>query len=165
MNHIGKSLQTGAHVLNFLSGHTFKKLSSFFENAFAGEIVKVEWKLQRSVQESWREIEFTPISGHNGDIIGVAVNSVDITDRKLQEDQINIQNAALTRIAIIQSHELRRPVASLLGIMALLKLEQTKADNEYMEMLEFTVKELDEKIREIVKDSENTINSYMSIVA
>jgi len=31
--------------------------------------------------------------------------------------QINIQKEALNRIAIIQSHELRRPVASLLGIL------------------------------------------------
>jgi len=42
---------------------------------------------------------------------------------KRQEEQISTQNEALTRIAIIQSHELRRPVASLLGIMDLMKLE------------------------------------------
>jgi hypothetical protein len=36
---------------------------------------------------------------------------------------------------------------------------------EYVDMLEQTVQELDEKIREIVKDSENTISSNLSIVA
>jgi light-regulated signal transduction histidine kinase (bacteriophytochrome) len=111
------------------------------------------------------DLTFMPITGPGGDIIGVAMNATDITEHKMQEDQINIQNAALTRIAIIQSHELRRPVASLLGIMALIKMEQSKGNSEYLEMLEYTVNELDGKICEIVKDSENTINNYMSIVA
>jgi light-regulated signal transduction histidine kinase (bacteriophytochrome) len=106
-----------------------------------------------------------PVKDKLKNIIGVALNSADITGRKLQEDKINIQNAALTRIAIIQSHELRRPVASLLGIMALIKMEQQNADPDYFDMLEITVKELDEKIKEIVKDSENTINDHLAIVA
>ncbi len=165
VKHTNKPLQIGTHVNQIISAKTYGVLLPYFEKAFNGETAKIEWNIQSAATESWREVEFTPISGSNGDIIGVAANSTDITEHKLQEDQINIQNAALTRIAIIQSHELRRPVASLLGIMALLKLEQTKAENEYMEMLEFTVRELDQKIREIVKDSENTINNYMSIVA
>jgi GAF domain-containing protein len=84
---------------------------------------------------------------------------------KQQQDQIDVQNAALTRIAIIQSHELRRPVASLLGIMGLIKLEKYKTNYEYFDMLELTIKELDEKICGIVKDSENTINTPLAIVA
>ncbi|PJJ79722.1 GAF domain-containing protein [Mucilaginibacter auburnensis] len=165
VQHTGKPLQAGEHVNQIVSARTFAELLPYFEKAFNGGTIKIEWKIANAAIESWREIEFTPINGANGDVIGVAANSTDITERKLQEDQINIQNAALTRIAIIQSHELRRPVASLLGIMALLKLEQAKAENEYMEMLEYTVKELDEKIREIVKDSENTINNFLSVVA
>jgi len=165
VEHTNKPLQTGVNVNQILKAKTFALLLPYFEKAFNGEATKVEWNVKNEKVDSWREVVFTPISGPHGEILGVAANSTDITDSKLQEDQINIQNAALTRIAIIQSHELRRPVASLLGIMALLKLEQNKAENQYLEMLEFTVRELDEKIREIVKDSENTINNYMSIVA
>ena len=82
-----------------------------------------------------------------------------------QQDQINIQNAALTRIAIIQSHELRRPVASLLGIMGLIKLEKYKTNHKYFDMLDQTINELDEKICGIVRDSENTINIPLAILA
>lgn len=67
------------------------------------------------------------------------------------------QNEALTRIAMIQSHELRRPVASLLGLMHLMRLENI--DFDYFNMLEVTVNELNEKMRIIVEDSEDTINS------
>src|ERR1700761_77231 len=83
---------------------------------------------------------------------------------KKQENHINIQNAALTRIAIMQSHDIRRPVASLIGIMALIKLEQGNTAN-YVDMLEQTINDLDKRIREIVTDSENTLNNNLTIVA
>ncbi|MFD0749825.1 GAF domain-containing protein [Mucilaginibacter calamicampi] len=162
----GKPLQTGALITGFTAPKVVEPITKNLAKAFAGEIVRREWNVcPGREKECWMEVTFIPIADQNGNIIGVAINSADITDRKMQEDQINIQNAALTRIAIIQSHELRRPVASLLGIMALIKLEQNKGNSEYLEMLEYTVKELDQKICEIVKDSENTINGYMSIVA
>ncbi len=162
----GKHLQTGGQIIDFVAPEIVDPMTRHFKKAFAGETVRREWNVCPGRDpECWKDLTFMPITGPNGDIIGVAMNSTDITERKKQEDQINIQNAALTRIAIIQSHELRRPVASLLGIMALIKLEQTKDSNEYLEMLEYTVNELDGKICEIVKDSENTINNYLSIVA
>lgn len=162
----GKRLQTGSSVTDFTYAEVVEPMKKNFAKAFAGETVQREWNVcPGREKECWMDVTFMPITAPNGNIIGVAMNSTDITERKMQEDQINIQNAALTRIAIIQSHELRRPVASLLGIMALIKLEQSKGNSEYLEMLEYTVKELDQKICEIVKDSENTINDYMSIVA
>lgn len=162
----GKSLQTGASVTDFAAPEIVEPMNRHFRNAFAGETVRREWNVCPGRKpECWKDLTFMPITGPKGDIIGVAMNSSDISERKMQEEQINIQNAALTRIAIIQSHELRRPVASLLGIMALIKMEQTKDSNEYLEMLEYTVNELDGKICEIVKDSENTIYNHMAIVA
>lgn len=162
----GKHLQTGVSIADFTTPEVIEPMKKHFEKAFAGETVRREWNVHPGTgKECWKDLTFMPITGPNGDIIGVALNSTDVTDRKMHEDQINIQNAALTRIAIIQSHELRRPVASLLGIMALIKLEQSKGSSEYLEMLEYTVKELDQKICEIVKDSEDTINHYLSIVA
>lgn len=162
----GFGLVTGDCVLDHVTPNRVKPLKKLFAAAFKGQTIKKEWTLNADTpQARWKEVVFVPIKNKAGHIIGVALNSTDITERKLQEDQINIQNAALTRIAIIQSHELRRPVASLLGIMALIKLEQSKAAPEYFDMLEITVKELDQKICEIVKDSEDTINNYMSIVA
>lgn len=162
----GKNITAGVSIIEYTAPDVVELLIKHLKTAFKGKCVKIEWIMNPETEAArWKAMEFMPIKNKAGQIIGVAMNSTDITDRKLQEDQINIQNAALTRIAIIQSHELRRPVASLLGIMALIKMEQTKVHPEYLEMLEITVKELDLKIREIVKDSEDTINNYMAIVA
>ncbi len=165
-NTYGKNLRIGSSVLEYADKGVTGPFEHLFRSSFAGKTIRHEWHMRPGTKDdSWKELEFIPIKDKSKVIIGVALNSTDITERKKQQEKINIQNAALTRIAIIQSHELRRPVASLLGIMSLIKMEQQKDNPEYLDMLELTVQELDEKIREIVKDSENTINGHLSIVA
>lgn len=154
----------GADMTNYVDPKVITQFAKYFAIALKGKTVKHELLLRSGTEfESWRELKFVPVKNNSGEVIGVALNSVDITKRKQQERQINIQNEALTRIAIIQSHELRRPVASLLGLMHLMKLEEI--DFGYFNIMEITVKELDEKIRIIVEDSEKTINAPLSIVA
>jgi PAS domain-containing protein len=166
-NTYGKSLKIGESVLAYADKGVAGPFEHLFRSSFAGKTIRHEWHMRPGTKyDSWKELEFVPVKDKHKNIIGVALNSTDITERKKQQEKINIQNAALTRIAIIQSHELRRPVASLLGIMALIKMEQQQTGNpEYLELLELTVQELDIKIREIVKDSENTLNGPLAIVA
>jgi hypothetical protein len=60
------------------------------------------------------------------------------------------QKQALTKIAFIQSHEVRRPVASILGLMNVFKAHDYAVSKEELLMMEHAVNELDEKIQEIV---------------
>lgn len=161
-----KKITAGKSILEYIDVHDVEPLSRYFTAAFNGKAVRFEWLMRPGTsEERWKELHLLPIKNNEKEVIGVALNSTDITERKLQQDQINIQNAALTRIAIIQSHELRRPVASLLGIVSLIKLEKLNKNLDYFDILEHTVNELDEKIRGIVHDSESTLNAPMSIVA
>ncbi|HEK22115.1 MULTISPECIES: GAF domain-containing protein [unclassified Mucilaginibacter] len=140
----------------------FKKC---FKLALAGRSIKREWMLMSGTPNAcWKLTTFIPVKNSGGDIMGVALSSTDITRHKRQEAYINAQNEALRRIALIQSHELRRPVASLLGIMDLIKMENVHFN--YFDIMETTVNELDEKIRSIVKDSEDTLdNRHLAVVA
>ncbi|NCX96249.1 MAG: GAF domain-containing protein [Chitinophagia bacterium] len=70
---------------------------------------------------------------------------------KKQITEIEEKNAILTKIAYMQSHELRRPVASIIGIMNFIKEEEYNADANYLRMLNEAVMELDEKIHVIVQ--------------
>jgi PAS domain S-box-containing protein len=163
----GKTIKIGSSVLEYADQEAVEGFANLFKGAFADKTIKMEWNMRPGTEyDSWKEMEFMPIKDDNGKIIGVALNAIDITERKLQQDHINIQNAALTRIAIMQSHGIRRPVASLIGIMALIKMEQDNAAN-YVDILEQTINDLDERIREIVADSEDTLNtnSNLAIVA
>jgi len=154
----------GDKLVDFVDPKNKTNFEKYIAIALRGKMIKHDIFLREKTEfESWREVKFVPIKNYSGQIIGVAINSADITKRKQQEKQITIQNEALTRIAIIQSHELRRPVASLLGMMNLMKVEDI--DFGYFDMMQLTLNELDEKIRLIVADSEKTITGPLSIVA
>jgi PAS domain S-box-containing protein len=161
-----KQPHTGDNILDYVEERVSPVITRYLLSAIAGRSVKKELLVRPGTQHmSWREVKFVPIKNRAGEITSIAINSVDITRRKMQDEQIRVQNEALTRIAIIQSHELRRPVASLLGLMDLMKTEPDTDAQDYFEMMQTTVNELDQKIRMIVKDSEDTIQSHLSIVA
>jgi PAS domain S-box-containing protein len=150
-----KNIKVGVHLLGLVSPNSASRLVEYVELALKGVISTMEWFVTPTKGISfWFEVSFEPARGANNDIIGVAVNATDITTRKKDADFINQQNEALQRIATIQSHELRRPVASLLGLMEVLKLDEHYVFNSCYPMIEITINELDSKIRDIVQESE-----------
>lgn len=156
----GLKLFAGSSFAEYIEPDLFKKILRYYRAALSGRSVKAEFYVHGDTPNAaWMETSFTPVKNGN-DVLGVALNASDITARKRHEERIHLQNEALQRIAIIQSHELRRPVASLLGMIELIKLEQDEAfkDDFYFSMLETTVQELDNKICGIVADSETMLN-------
>jgi PAS domain S-box-containing protein len=158
-------LANGNCILNYIDKAILDQFKKYFNVALSGKSIKREWLLMQGTAFAACKITtFIPVKNSMGKVIGVALNSTDITHHKKQEAYINIQNEALHRIAIIQSHELRRPVASLLGIIDLIKIEEV--DFRYRNIMEETVNELDEKIRGIVKESEDTLHGrHLAVVA
>jgi PAS domain S-box-containing protein len=159
-------LAVGDRAINYLDPKLKKHFTKYMSIALEGKAIKHDLLLRAGTPfECWREIKLSPIRDNSNAIIGVALKATDISKRKQQEKQIAIQNEALTRIAILQSHELRRPVASLMGMMSLIKMEELEFS--YYDMMHLTINELDEKIKLIVQDSEKTISSIppMAIVA
>lgn len=67
------------------------------------------------------------------------------------------QNDALTEIARIQSHEVRSPVSSILGLMQLIREQDYVPEKEHLVLLEESAIQLDQKIRMIV--NETTLNA------
>jgi len=150
-------LTLGDCILDYTDPAIIEQFKKYFQVALSGRTIKREWLLMAGTPAAcWKVTTFIPVRNNKGEVIGVALNSTDVTTHKRQEEHIHHQNEALQRIAMIQSHELRRPVASLLGIMDLMRLENVNFN--YFEMMELTVNELDEKIRGIVKDSESTLH-------
>ena len=66
--------------------------------------------------------------------------------------KIAAQNEQLRDIAYIQSHEVRRPVCSILGLMQLIQDEEEPAARaQYVEMLKISTEELERATRQIVE--------------
>lgn len=98
----------------------------------------------------WWECVFEPIYDAGQQIIGVSYVTRDITERKLNLVKISEQNELLVKIAEIQSHDYRAPVASIIGLMNLIIEDDYVASKEYLKMLNTSVNLLDEKIHKVV---------------
>lgn len=129
-------------------------LPTFVENyrvALSGKAVTSEQEVIYPDKRVFWYITYEPARNEEGDILGVSCNATDITERIHREQLLGAQNESLRKIAYIHSHELRRPVSSILGLMDLIKGEDYfHPDREELVMLERAVKELDEKISTIV---------------
>jgi PAS domain S-box-containing protein len=92
----------------------------------------------------WLEIEYNPLYSESGKHNGYIAVHQNITVRKEKEERIKHQNKTLQEIAWLSSHEVRRPVASILGLVYLAKDLQSPEDKEeIMEMINRCAEELD----------------------
>lgn len=70
------------------------------------------------------------------------------------------ENRKLKEIAQIQSHKVRKPVASILGLIALIDKNQCHEEQaEFLDALEIATNELDEVIHEIVDKTKGNIHT------
>jgi PAS domain S-box-containing protein len=161
-NVFGKDLTLGVHFLSVSSSKFTDFTAKNINDALTGKAVCVEWLMDEGQADPiWLSINYEPVSDNDGIVIGVVINATDITLRKKDAEHINHQNEALQRIATIQSHELRRPVASLMGLIEVMKVDGNYTVNDCFRMIESTINELDVKIKDIVRQSEMTLeNTY-----
>jgi GAF domain-containing protein len=79
-------------------------------------------------------------------------------DRSL--NQLKKQHKSLREIARIQSHEIRQPVASILGLIDLMKDPSASNDIECINLLEASANQLDERIRTMVNHINDQESDY-----
>jgi PAS domain S-box-containing protein len=79
----------------------------------------------------------------------------DITDKVHFINELKRKNEQLAEIARLNSHEIRRPLANILGLVALFNQEDPadKFNIEVLEKLNLSAKELDEVIHRIVDNT------------
>jgi PAS domain S-box-containing protein len=107
----------------------------------------------------WLLVDALPQIDEYGNVNQVVCTFTDITKIKNAEGIILSQNNILKEIAWQQSHEVRRPVANILGLVNVINLdiEQHKAYNpQYIEYLKIATEELDRIIKHIVHKSFET---------
>lgn len=74
----------------------------------------------------------------------------DISERKQHQEQLKAQHEALREIANIQSHEIRGPVASIMGLVGLIRENGYMLHSNELQLLEEAALQLDDRIRKIV---------------
>ncbi|WP_442589296.1 GAF domain-containing protein [Pedobacter sp. AW31-3R] len=145
-----KPLKAGIVITDIVSDDFMYQFLLNFNKARLGEHVVEEVRYTYPDADAWWHITYDPAYDAENNIIGVSYCATDISDLKLYQQKIMERDQALHTIALIQSHEIRRPVASIIGLTDLFKLNNYQFDREEFHMLELAVKELDDKIRGIV---------------
>jgi PAS domain S-box-containing protein len=167
------------------TGYTFKQVKGSIPQEFLGG-VKIAPEVIKEVNErinrletfaidvkhylkngsiQWVNVEYTPLfddlSKHSG-YISVYKN---ITERKQREEKIYKQNRILQEISWLSSHEIRKPVASILGLAYLAKDAGSDVDkdkivamiNQCAEELDGIVHVINDKISNELYNSEDSI--------
>ncbi len=123
-----------------------------YERALAGESFTIFVEEYYNGALLHTEISSNPIYDDEVNIVGVICIARDISEQKNQFVQIQRQNEKLREIAWIQSHKVRGPVASILGLASLFNYETNAHENniEILEKLKIATNDLDMIIREVV---------------
>ena len=147
----GIKLSSGRIMTGFLSSEYRDTFNEYYLKALGGTKMRLERQTaDKENGQVWWECYFEPVKDEYNEIVGVSYIARDITERKLNENKIIEQNAALLKIAEIQSHDYRGPLASILGLMNLIAGDDYIASKEYLLMLHKAVSNLDEKIHGVV---------------
>lgn len=155
-NHVyiryGKHLTRGKSMSGFIHPDNLEKFYHDYLHALKGTAIYDERDLGTDGQEAWRIVKFEPAFDADGVVIGVAVNTTDVNRRVKQESIVQEQHRSLEQIAFMQAHELRRPVATILGLMDLIKANDYQQIETELSYLEKTVEELDAKIKLVIDE-------------
>lgn len=146
----GISVKLDMDIRNYVHSSHQQTFVNNYQAALVGNTIISEREIAYADKMIYWYIIYEPARNPEGDIIGVSLNATDITKRISQERLVFAQNESLRKIAFIQSHELRRPVSSILGLMELIKEQDYYQGSEELVMLGKATNELDDKIRDIV---------------
>ena len=132
-----------------------EKWNGYFKRVLAGEAFK---KIEEDIIDDktvFEEISFNPIYDKHNNIAGASCFSRDITGQIEHMLMIQEQNEKLKTIAWIQSHKVRGPVASILGLVDVFNMHDINdpSNKEVIESIKIASTQLDNVIREVVANT------------
>lgn len=156
------TLVRGMDIQPFIGDSNWLNFTGSCDQAFAGEMLRKEEPLVFDQDFFYCDVTYDPARNMEGEIIGVSYNSIDITERHRNKVAALKSQGLLDKIAYIQSHELRKPVANIKGLLQLLEL-----DNHYETIPELikmrnAADQLDETISLIVNYTAQSIRKIAS---
>ena len=90
-----------------------------------------------------------------GQHFGIYGIYIDISKRVQAEEELKTRNLELDNFVYKVSHDLRAPLASVLGLINLSRLEQDNPSLDYIELIESQIYKLDNFIRDVLSHSKN----------
>ncbi len=152
---IGEELDNGDHVLfNGKNKIYLEKFEMCYQLALKGKTFKSVEDMQVGTATRYTSVSFNPVFD-NDVVIGVNCYARDITEQRKHLLKIEEQNTALREIAFIESHKVRGPVSTILGLEQLFNYNDFSdpINKLIIEGISKTTKDLDLIVREVVRKS------------
>lgn len=133
---------------------TVKQLVAQLEK---GEFCSAELiNYKKTGEEYWTQISISPIFNNAGEFqFNLAVENI-ITERKEKEKALAEQHNVLTEVAWSNSHELRRPLCSIISMVELLK---NSTDEEEKQQLILLLNQCSVELDEIVRNNNDKLTA------
>ncbi|MGZ3901658.1 MAG: PAS domain S-box protein, partial [Bacteroidia bacterium] len=153
----GQSIAEGKDFMDLLPVERREFVRKKFEEVTKGKKEGYEQEhTNPGGKPSWFKIDILPVIGNDGKVFGFIASSEDITERKkteLEREEMTADliqhNKNLEQFAYIISHNLRSPVANIIGLSNMIKSmpDMSREDfNRCIDGLEVSVKKLDDTI-------------------
>ena len=165
-NTYGKGLNEGDIFMDLVFPEVRPVIAKFLSKALLGETNQGEFpipniKTGRSIW--WRSV-FMPAYDGDGNILGVVANSTNINELKRGEIKLRKQfeelqktNQELDRFVYSVSHDLRAPLASVLGLINVAEMESPSPSfKNYLVLMRSSINRLDGFIKDILDYSRNS---------
>ncbi|MCU0437797.1 MAG: PAS domain S-box protein [Raineya sp.] len=145
-----QEMQEGQNIFDYASSDAVDTVKYNFKKVLNGMPITSERELIfPNGTKLWVQTRMFPVFNEEKEVWAVSFNYTNI-------DKIKKQNASLEEIAYIQSHTIRRPLSSILGLIDI--VDKSKLDDENAKLFEYikqAAQELDTVIHAIVKKTES----------
>jgi PAS domain S-box-containing protein len=172
INTYGRGIVEGEIYTDLIFPEARPLIAEFLMKALNGETSQGEFPVPniKTGKSMWWLAVFMPAYDKDGAIFGVISNATNINDIKRAEQKLQRQfqelqktNHELDQFVYSVSHDLRAPLASILGIINIAELEQIPhSQTNYLEMIRGSINRLDGFIKDILDYSKN---SRLAVVA
>lgn len=156
-----KSLVQGAPISEYFSADRWLQILQMLKQAAAGETVSYELNFINAAGEAkWHYISWVKVANNDNRNYGYLLSNKDITETKmiaLEREKITADlmqhNNDLEQFTYIVSHNLRAPVANILGLADILKNHDDDLDSvtkkEVVERVYTSIKNIDTIIKDL----------------
>lgn len=145
----GREPKPNDNSIDFMLPQFHAEFMDYYHRVLNHERIEVE----KTNGAGWWKFIIFPVYDLDNNMLGIAHNVQDITTQKLNEIEICNQNEQLKKIAWQQSHEVRKPVSTILGLINLIESKKENDITLELEYLKQAATELDNVIHEIVNNS------------
>lgn len=170
LREINVRLEEGVTLVQLVTDEKNDNSIPLFQRVLSGE--KINYETSFSDQEgflTWYNVEMYPVYDEQQGVLGFIISSEDITARKaadMEKERMTTdlvhRNKDLEQFAYIISHNLRSPVANILGLSNLLDDVDSLAKDDLLKCLQ-GVKQSVKKIDEVIIDLNSILQSRRTI--